>query len=122
MSPLPRLYTSSCRPATCYDFGMSLDKWRVFGKQPEGVRGAVIRYRGENFEGKNHAMAMDRIRERFADYEPGQEEARGWLTTRDRIISEAEAQEIEHAREAATGQESPLAQDAESSLFRKKNE
>ncbi len=89
---------------------------------PEKVRGAVIRYEDENFVASNHTLALDELRKRFPDYTPEKEQARGWLTTRGRIVNAEEAQGMEIEAKARTGEETDIMRDPESTLFREHNE
>lgn len=108
---------------TWYDGRMKFrDRFPSLDRRPEEVKGAVIRYQDENFEGSNHQMAMDKITARFPDYQIGTEEARGWLTTKGRIVSDEEAQALELARKNATGEDTEIMRDPESTLFKPKNE
>ena len=97
-------------------------KWPSLDKRPEEVLGACVRYEDENFYSKNHELALDKVKTKFPDYVLEKEQARGWLTTRDRIVSEQEAQEIERLREQREGKATPLMRDPGSTLFKAKNE
>ena len=62
-------------------------------KGPERIKGAVIRYDGKNFLGINHTEAHDKMIAEYPEMAmtPEKEEARGWLTTRGRIVPLEEA-------------------------------
>ena len=65
-------------------------------REPERIKGAVIRYKGVNFVGAGHAEAHDKMIAEFPEMRltPEKEEARGWLTSRGRIVQTEEAYEI----------------------------
>lgn len=71
-------------------------RWSEREKGPERIKGAVIRYNGENFVGENHALARDALLARYPEMEhtPQKEEARGWLTSKGRIVGDDEAYAI----------------------------
>lgn len=98
------------------------NSFRLFDKEPEAIKGAVVRYNDEEFVKPNHQLAVDAAKERFGEYDLSKEQARGWKTTKGRIVSEEEAHEIEARRELRKGEESALRTDPESTLFKEKNE
>lgn len=71
-------------------------RWPEREKGPEKIRGAVIRYDGANILGESHQDSCDKIvaRNPGVPYDFTKEEARGWLTTRGRIVGDKEAYEI----------------------------
>ena len=67
--------------------------WMEKEKGPERIRGAVVRYNGTNFVDENHTKAHDTMLAEYPEMAltPEKEEARGWLTTRGRIVPLEEA-------------------------------
>lgn len=63
-------------------------------RKKEKVLGAVIRYGGENFLGEGHAKAWDAVKMRYPEASVENEDARGWLTTKGRIVDEREAYKV----------------------------
>jgi hypothetical protein len=84
-------------------------KWLEREKGPEKIRGAVIRYDGGNVLGENHQDSYDKIvaRNPGVPYDFTKEEARGWLTTKGRIVSTQEAYEIKLKSGQISPDESP---------------
>lgn len=84
-------------------------RWLERKKGPEKIRGAVIRYDRENILGESHQDCYDKIiaRNPGVPYDFKKEEARGWLTTRGRIVSMQEAYEIKLKSGQISPDESP---------------
>jgi len=97
-------------------------KWPSSEGQLERVKGAVVKYAGENFEAENHMRALNKVIDRYGAYDSKKEEGRGWMTTKGRMVSEEEARAIEIRYKARTGKDSELEKDPESTLFKDKND
>ena len=92
-------------------------------REPERVKGAAIRYNNENFDHPhNHDGALRKLMEKHPEWDPLKEQARGWLTTRDRIVTDDEAREIEAHYEQRKGEQSAMRTHPESTLFKEGNE
>src|ERR1044072_9351827 len=83
----------------------------------EKIEGAVIRYDGHNYIAPNHTLAWDQVIEKHGPMPRlNLEEARGFITSRGRIVDEQTAREVAlkaeqvSAEDVATEYEYPLSE------------